>query len=148
VIVAQGGRFAGWSLYVKDGVVKYCHNYFDLEYSYVEASEKLPSGTVNVRYHFDYEGGGTGKGGVGKLYFDDKLVGEGRITKTVPMIFSADETLDLGGDLALPVTDDYAVGEANEFQGTVNWVRIDLEDDDHSHMIPDDQVYKAMISRQ
>jgi arylsulfatase len=64
------------------------------------------------------------------------------------MIFSADETLDLGGDLALPVTDDYAVGEENAFQGTVNWVRIDLEDDDNSHLIPDDQVYKAIISRQ
>ena len=148
VIVAQGGRFAGWSLYVKDGVVKYCHNYFDLEYSYVEASEKLPTGTVNVRYHFDYEGGGTGKGGTGRLYYNDKLVGEGRITKTVPMIFSADETLDIGGDLALPVTDDYAVGEENQFQGTVNWVRIDLEDDDNSHLIPEDQLYKAIISRQ
>jgi arylsulfatase len=148
VIVAQGGRFAGWSLYVKDGVVKYCHNYFDLEYSYVEASEKLPDGKVNVRYHFDYEGGGTGKGGTGTLYFNDKLVGEGKITKTVPMIFSADETLDLGGDLALPVTDDYAVGEENAFKGRVNWVRIDLEDDDQSHLIPDDQVYKAIISRQ
>jgi arylsulfatase len=148
VIVAQGGRFAGWSLYVKDGVVKYCHNYFDLEYSYVEAGEKLPAGTVNVRYHFDYEGGGTGKGGTGTLYFNDKLVGEGKITKTVPMIFSADETLDIGGDLALPVTDDYAVGEENAFRGTVNWVRIDLEDDDQSHLIPDDQIYKAIISRQ
>jgi arylsulfatase len=148
VIVAQGGRFAGWSLYVKDGVVKYCHNYFDLEYSYVEAGEKLPTGTVNVRYHFDYEGGGTGKGGTGTLYFNDKLVGEGKITKTVPMIFSADETLDIGGDLALPVTDDYAVGEENAFRGTVNWVRIDLEDDDQSHLIPDDQIYKAIISRQ
>ena len=148
VIVAQGGRFAGWSLYVKDGVAKYCHNYFDLEYSYVEASEKLPAGTVNVRYHFDYEGGGTGKGGTGKIYYNDKLVGEGKITKTVPMIFSADETLDIGADLALPVTDDYPVGEENKFQGTVNWVRIDLEDDDQSHLIPDDQIYKAIISRQ
>ena len=48
VIVAQGGRFAGWSLYVKDGVGKYCHNYFDLEYSYVEASEKLPAGKIKT----------------------------------------------------------------------------------------------------
>jgi arylsulfatase len=148
VIVAQGGRFAGWSLYVKDGVAKYCHNYFDLEYSYVEATEKLPSGKVNVRYHFDYEGGGTGKGGTGRLYYNDKLVGEGRITKTVPMIFSADETLDIGSDLALPVTDDYPVGEKNAFQGTVDWVRIDLEEDDNSHLIPEDQLYKAIISRQ
>ena len=55
-LTARGGRFAGWSLYVKDGVAKYVHNFFDVEYSYVEAAEKLPSGIVNIRYHFNFEG--------------------------------------------------------------------------------------------
>jgi arylsulfatase len=148
VIVAQGGRFAGWSLYVKDGVAKYVHNWFDAEYSYVEATEKLPEGTVNVRYHFEFDGGQPGAGGTGRLYYNDKLVGEGRITKTVPFIFSADETLDVGGDLAMPVTDDYPEGEKNKFKGVVNWVRIDLEDDDVSHLEPEEQKYHRIIARQ
>jgi hypothetical protein len=148
VIVAQGGRFAGWSLYVKDGVAKYVHNWFDAEYSFVEATEKLPAGTVNVRYHFDFDGGQPGAGGSGRLYYNDKLVGEGRITKTVPFVFSADETLDVGGDLAMPVTDDYPEGEKNKFKGTVNWVRIDLEEDDVSHLEPEEQKYRRIIARQ
>jgi arylsulfatase len=148
VIVAQGGRFAGWSLYVKDGVAKYVHNFFDMEYSYVEASEKLPEGTVNVRYHFDFDGGQPGAGGTGRLYYNEQLVGEGRITKTVPFVFSADETLDVGGDLAMPVTDDYPEGEKNKFKGTVNWVRIDLEDDDVSHLEPEEQKYHRIVARQ
>jgi arylsulfatase len=148
VIVAQGGRFAGWSLYVKDGVAKYVHNFFDMEYSYVEATEKLPAGAVNVRYHFEFDGGQPGAGGTGRLYYNDKLVGEGRITKTVPFVFSADETLDVGGDLAMPVTDDYPEGEKNKFKGTVNWVRIDLEEDDVSHLEPEEQKYHRILARQ
>jgi len=148
VILAQGGRFAGWSLYVKDGITKYVHNWFDMEYSNVEATEKLPEGTVNVRYHFDFDGGQPGAGGTGRLYYNDQLVGEGKITKTVPFVFSADETLDVGGDLAMPVTDDYPEGEKNKFKGTVNWVRIDLEDDDVSHLEPEEQKYRRIIARQ
>jgi arylsulfatase A-like enzyme len=148
VIIAQGGRFAGWSLYVKDGVAKYVHNFFDMEYSYVEATEKLPEGTVNVRYHFAFDGGQPGAGGTGRLYYNDKLVGEGHITKTVPFVFSADETLDVGGDLAMPVTDDYPEGEKNKFKGTVHWVRIDLEEDDVSHLEPEEQKYHRIIARQ
>ena len=94
---------------------------------------------------FDGEYGG---GGTGRLYYNDRLVGEGRIDKTVPNIFSADETLDIGCDLALPVTDEYPVGEANAFQGKLHWVRIDLEDDDVSHEEPDDLKYKRMMARQ
>jgi len=148
VIVAQGGRFAGWALYVKDGAPKFAYNYFDQEYYYVESSEKLPAGTVNVRYHFDFTDKKPGGGGTGRLYINDKLVGEGRIDKTVPNIFAADETMDIGADLAMPVTDDYPEGEGNKFQGTINWVRVDLEDDDVSHLVPEDQKYKAVISRQ
>jgi arylsulfatase len=148
VIIAQGGRFAGWSLYVKDGVLKYVHNFFDMEYSYVEAAETLPAGTVNVRYHFSFDGGQPGAGGTGTLHVNDKLVGEGHITKTVPFVFSADETLDVGGDLALPVTDDYPVGEKNQFKGSINWVRIDLEEDDVSHLEPEEQKYRRIIARQ
>lgn len=148
VIVAQGGRFAGWTLYVKDGTVKYCHNFFDVDLYYVEASRPLPEGTVNVRYHFDFDGKEPGGGGTGTLYYDDELVGEGRIDRTVPFVFSADETLDIGGDLAMPVTDDYPEGAKNKFQGTVHWVRVDLEKDDVSHLEPEDSKYHRMMARQ
>jgi len=148
VIIAQGGRFAGWSLYVKDGKPKYAYNWFDVDYYYIEGTKPLPEGTVNVRYHFDFDGGQTGNGGTGRLYINDELVGEGRIDKTVPSVFSADETLDIGCDLALPVTDEYPEGAANKFQGTLNWVRIDLEDDDVSHQEPEELTYQRIMARQ
>ncbi len=148
VILAQGGRFAGWSLYVKDEAAKYVHNFFDAEYFYVGGEEKLPKGTVNIRYHFDFDGDRPGAGGTGTLHINDQMVAEGRIGKTVPFLFSADETMDVGGDLAMPVTDDYSEGESNQFSGKIHWVRVDLEDDDVSHLEPEELKYHRTLARQ
>ena len=129
-------------------MLNYVHNYFDVDYYYVRAETPLPLGEkLNVRYHFDFDGE-YGGGGTGRLFVNDQKVGEGRIEKTVPNIFSADETLDIGCDLALPVTDEYAEGEVNSFQGELNWVRIDLEDDDASHLEPVDLKYQRIMAKQ
>ena len=148
VIIAQGGRFAGWSLYVKDGAAKYCHNWFDMGFYYVGGEKKLPTGTVNIRYHFNFEGDAPGGGGTGTLYVNEEKVAEGKIEKTVPFMFSADETLDVGGDTALPVTDDYPEGVSNEFSGKIHWVRIDLEEDNVSHLEPEELKYRRALARQ
>jgi AraC-like DNA-binding protein len=50
-------------------------------------------------------------------------VAEGRIENTVPFVFSADETEDVGEDLATPVTEDYKEGD-NKFTGTIDKVTI------------------------
>lgn len=147
VIIAQGGRFAGWSLYVKDGVLKYAYNAYDEDLYYVAASAPLPEGKVNVRYHFAFDGGQPGAGGVGTLHVNDEQVGEGRIERTVPYLLAADETLDVGGDLAMPVTDDYPERD-NHFQGRIGWVRVDLEDDDVSHLEPEESKYQRVMARQ
>ena len=57
-------------------------------------------------------------------------------------------TMDIGSDRAMPVTDEYPEGEENEFKGTIDWVRIDLEDDDVSHLEPEEQKYHRIIARQ
>jgi len=148
VIIAQGGRFAGWSLYVKDGVPKYVHNWFDAAFYYVAGDEKLPCGMVNIRYYFNFEGQPPGEGGMGRLYVNDKQMAEGKIERTVPFIFSADETMDVGSDLALPVTDDYPEGAGNQFSAKLDWVRIDLEQDPVSHLDPEELEYHRVMARQ
>jgi arylsulfatase len=148
VLVAQGGRFAGWSLYVKDGKLKYCHNWLGSESYYVEAEAELPRGEIEVQYQFAFDGGQPGAGGTGTLLVDGDQVGRGRVDKTVPFLFSADETMDVGKDTASPVTDDYPSGDANAFTGEIEWVRIDLEDDDVSHMEDPEQIYHRIMARQ
>ncbi len=132
VIIAIGGIIGGWSLYAKDGKLKYCYNFFGLDRYYVEGTSEIPRGTHQVRMEFAYDGGGLGKGGNVTLYVDGKTVGTGRVEKTEPQIFSADETCDIGNETGSPVTPDY---ETRKFNGEVNWVEIDVakaaEDVDH-----------------
>ena len=98
---------------------------------------------------FAYDGGGLGKGGAVRLYLDGAQVGEGRVDATVPMVFSADDTADVGRDAASPVSTDYA-GEGSVFTGKVSWVQIDLGEDaqDADHFISPDERFRVAMARQ
>ena len=100
VIIHQGGAFGGMSLYAKGGKAKFAYNLCGLQTFITEASQPIPTGKHQVRMEFAYDGGGLAKGGNVSLYYDGKKVGEGRVERTQPMIFSADETTDLGRDTA------------------------------------------------
>ncbi len=148
VIVAQGGRFGGWSLYVKDGVLKYVHNYTGITEYPVVATESLPAGRVTVQYKFTYEGGTkTGAGGTGALYVGKKKIGEAHIDKTVPYSFSLDETLDIGRDLATPVSEDYAMGE-NDFNGTIHSVKIEVAKSPVAYYEPAENIFNRLMAGQ
>jgi arylsulfatase A-like enzyme len=147
VIIAQGGAFNGWSLYAKDGKLKYCYNLLGIRLFYAESDQAIPAGQHQVRMEFKYDGGGLAKGGNALLYLDGKKVGEGRVETTVPMIFSADETCDIGKGTGSAVSPDYDP-KVNEFSGEVNWVQIDLEKDDHDHLISAEERFKVAMARQ
>ena len=78
VILAQGGRFAGWTLYVKDGKLKYCYNWLDKQRYTIESKDPLPAGKATVEFDFEYDGGGVGKGGTGTLYVNGEKVAQGQ----------------------------------------------------------------------
>jgi arylsulfatase len=149
VILAQGGAFGGFSLYAKDGKAAYCYNTFGVERYKVYGSEPLTSGTRQIRMEFDYDGGGLGKGGGVSLFVDGDKVGEGRVEMTVPMVFSGDETTDVGSDSATPVSDDHGPGETG-FTGTVNWVQIDVDEaaEDTDHFITPEERMRIVMARQ
>jgi arylsulfatase len=121
VILAQAGRFGGWSFYLKDGKPMYAYNYLGLKTYKIAADKALLPGKASIRYEFTYDGGGLGKGGTGKLFVDGKEVGEGKIDRTQAFAFSADEGADVGMDSETPVTDDYKAGD-NKFTGKIKKV--------------------------
>ena len=117
MILAQGGRFAGWSLYMKDGKVSYVHNWVGKERYTITAPQPLAPGKATILYEFAYDGGDKpGMGGTGMISVNGQKVAEGRIENTTPFLFSADETTDVIVDEATLVTEDYAEGD-NEFTG-------------------------------
>ena len=126
-VVVQGGRFGGWSLHLRDGKPGYEYNWLGLERFVVESPDVLPSGQATVKLDFTYDGGGPGKGGLAKLSVNGKQVAEGRIGRTQPNIFSADETADVGLDNQTPVANGIGYGpEETRFTGRVEKVSIDV----------------------
>ena len=125
-ILAQGGRFGGWSLYVKDGVPAYGYNFLGLQQTSIVASKPLAPGKSTLKFVFAYDGGGPGKGGVGTLFVNDEEVGAGRIENTQAGIFSADETADVGIDLGTPVVEAIGSEAASKFNGHIPRVTVEV----------------------
>jgi len=147
VIITQGGSVGGWSLYAYEGRLKYCYNFLGIDTYMVTADKPIPAGKHQVRMEFKYDGGGLGKGGEVTLYYDGSAVGSGRVERTQPMLYSADEACDVGADTGSPASPDYGP-TGNKFSGEIDWVQIDLGDDSHDHLIkPEDRLTIAM-SRQ
>jgi len=126
VILAQGGRFGGWSLYLKDGRPTYTYNFLGLQHYTVGAPDALAAGKATVRMNFDYDGGGIGKGGTATILVNGAKVASGRIERTQGLLFSADETAGVGQDDATPVTTDYKEHD-NAFTGKIVKVTIDVK---------------------
>jgi arylsulfatase A-like enzyme len=149
VILSQGGAFGGFALYANVGRPAYCYNLFGLQRFKVYGEQAIPAGEHQVRMEFAYDGGGLGKGGDVTLFVDGKPVGGGRVEATVPMVFSADETTDVGRDTATPVSDDYGPRDS-EFTGKVRWVQIDIDAaaDSVDHVISPEQRLQIAMARQ
>jgi arylsulfatase A-like enzyme len=126
VILAQAGRFGGWSLYLHAGKPTYAYNFLGLQTFKVAADKPLPAGKATIRYEFKYDGGGVGKGGVGMIFVNDMKVAEGKIDRTQAGVFSADEGADVGLDGETNVSDDYEEGN-NKFTGQLGNVTIELK---------------------
>jgi arylsulfatase A-like enzyme len=126
VLVAQGGRFGGWSLYVKDGKPTYHYNFLGLKRFTVTADKPLLPGKATIVFDFAYDGGGAGKGGTGTLLVNGKKAGQGRIEVTQCCGFSATEGADVGLNTGTPVSLDYT--NPFRFNGKIEKVTIDLKD--------------------
>ncbi len=126
VLIAQAGRFGGWSLYLKDGRPAYAYNYLGRETSKVASGTRLPSGSATIRMDFVYDGGGRGKGGVATLLVNGQKVGETRLANTIPNVFSTDEGATVGVDDETVVTTDYQQ-HTNRFTGQLGKIVIEIK---------------------
>ena len=147
VIITQGGSTGGWTLYANEGKLKYCYNFLGVDLYMITADEPIPTGKVQVRMEFAYDGGGLAKGGNVTLYYDGEAVGTGRVDRTQPLLFSSDEACDVGADTGSPASPDYGP-TGNKFTGTIDWVQIDLGSDNHDHLITPEDRYTIAMARQ
>ncbi len=127
VVLAQGGRFGGWSLYFRGGKPIYTYNFLGLQRFSVAAAQAVPAGKATIRFEFAYDGGGLAKGGLATIYVNDKKAAEGRIERTQPIAFSLDDAADVGIDEGTPVTEEYKSAES-KFTGKIFKVTVDVKE--------------------
>ena len=129
MVCAQGGRFCGWALYFKDGILSYCHNVGADPLQYLRAPGVLAPGEHDVQFAFTYDGGGWGRGGSATLAVDGTTVASERLERTIAFLVTIGEGFDVGCDLYTTVTEEMPTG-ANAFTGKIEWVRVDVYDGD------------------
>jgi len=127
VILTQGGKFGGWALYMDGGKPAYVYNWFGLDRYTIASPKAITGDSAEIKLQFDYDGGGNGKGGMATLYVDGEKVAEGRVDKTQPLVYSADETADVGLDDATQSADlVFKDVEDSDFTGFVKSVTISI----------------------
>jgi arylsulfatase len=113
---------------MKDGKLEYTYNFLGLSRDTVASPKPLAAGKATVVLDFVYDGDGLGKGGVATLSVNGEQVASGRIQKTQPLLFSADETADVGLDNQTPVAEGIGIGrEETRFTGTINKITVEIK---------------------
>jgi arylsulfatase A-like enzyme len=147
VIFAQGGLGGGWALSVDDGKLTYTYNFLGLNTTHITAQESLTPGAHQVRAEFAYDGGGLGKGAEITLFEDGNQLATGHIEATHPILFSADETAEVGFDAGSQVSDRYS-DSGSSFTGDIEWVQIDLGGDSQDHLITAEDRMRVAMAKQ
>ena len=124
ILVTVGGETGGYALVVQNAKPTFHYNWLGRERYTITSTQPLPDGPCTIRFDFAYDGGGAGKGGTGTLSVNGSKVAEGRIDKTVPVVFSTDDTFDVGEDWGTPVSPTYQ--PPFKFTGTLNQVTIEV----------------------
>ena len=140
-ILAQGGRFGGWSLHLKDGKPVFTYNFLGVQRFVIAGTQPVPAGKATVRYDFAYDGGKPGSGGTGTLFVNGTQVAQGRIDRTQCCAFSADEGADVGIKEGTPVSEDYQV--PFKFTGRIEKVTIDIKNPTAAEQQADDKIDAA-----
>jgi hypothetical protein len=93
VIIAQGGRFGGWSVYARMACLKFVYNVLGIDqFPTSEGDAVHPDREHQVRMEFAYDGGGLARAATSRSTMTASRSAAGRVEATQAMVFSADET--------------------------------------------------------
>jgi arylsulfatase len=121
----NGGRFAGYGLYLVKGKPVFTYNVADFARFRWEGKQPLTPGKHTVEFEFTYDGPGIGKGGTGVLKVDGNAVDTEKAPATLAITTQWDETFDVGSDSGTPVDDEDYTSPFN-FTGTLEKLTVTI----------------------
>ena len=124
VLYKLGANSGGLTLFVEDGILCYEYNLFIIQRTKIRASEKLPTGRVKIEVETSYiELKAAGPLKV-TLKVNGQVVAEGTVPVSAPVLFTANDCLDIGQALGSPVSLDYREKAPFKFNGTIEQVHV------------------------
>ena len=124
VLYALGAFSGGLSCYVKDGTLCYEYNLFEIERTNIRAKEKLPAGKVKIEVETAYAVLKPAGPLNVTMKVNGKIVAEGKVPVSAPLLFTANDCLDIGTDLGSPVSLDYFDNAPFKFNGKIDKVHV------------------------
>ncbi len=124
VLYKLGGNSGGLTCFVDNGILCYEYNLFIIQRTKIRAKEKLPLGKVKIEVETNYivpKPGGPLKV---TMMVDGKVVAEGTVPISAPLIFTANDCLDIGIALGSPVSLDYFDRAPFKFNGAIERVHV------------------------
>ncbi len=99
VIVAFADFIGGFALWVDEkGLLNHTYQFLGVETYKQTSTEPIPTGSVTVKMLFEADAPKPGSGGKVTLWANDKQIGEGRLDKTISLIFTTYAGMDIGRD--------------------------------------------------
>jgi arylsulfatase len=130
VLFANGSRFGGHSLYIKDGKLKYCNNFIGLEEQILTSDTSLPTGKCILGVEFKVESIDKSKmetKGTATLFTNDRQVAQQEIRTQLGAFSVCGEGFAVGRCVGGPVTPDYTGVAPWAFTGgTIQKVVVDV----------------------
>lgn len=124
VLYAMGGSSGGITLYMDKGKLVYDYNMLIIEHYKAQSKAKIPAGKHQIEVITQIAK--PGAPGTVTIQLDGKEIAKTELKRTVPLLFTASETFDVGKDLGSPVALEYVDRRPFAFDGKINSVKVDL----------------------
>ncbi len=123
VLYALAGFAGGLACYVKDGILSYEFNLFEVARTKIKAKDKLAAGKAKIEVESKLAGPIGGPMNV-TMKVNGQVVAQGQVPAAMSLHFTSNETFDIGSDVGSPVSLDYFDKAPFAFNGTIGTTKI------------------------
>ncbi|MEP7023022.1 MAG: arylsulfatase [Actinomycetota bacterium] len=124
VLYKLGGAGGGLTCFAQDGFLCYEYNLFIIQRTKIRSSTPLPAGRCTIEIETTYAELRPGGPLDVTMRVNGEQVGHGQIPISAPLVFSANECLDIGTCLGSPVSMDYYHKAPFTFDGTIERMHV------------------------
>jgi len=124
VLYKLGANSGGLTCFVEDGVLCYEYNLFIIQRTKIRAKQKLPLGKVKIEVETAYAVPRPGGPLNITMSVNGEVVATGVVPISAPLLFTANDCLDIGIALGSPVSLDYYDKAPFKFNGTIGQVHV------------------------